>query len=210
MASRKASLPPWTLGVDLSEDPQDDPALELRERGDLDGAERVARKALAKVVARHGPDHPDTLALRDSLAATLMYAGRIKEAEVMVRESGMLSLMTYGPDDPGTNSRMMNKAIVGFQMGYLDDAEKIFQLVYEFRFSTRGPDDPQTLLVRICQAVLRAERGQVRQAVDDLLEILRVAERGAPPGDPVVMLAKHNLKAASARLGSGKGPGLDG
>lgn len=74
----------------------------LRESGQFEEAERVAREALPLREAELGPDHPHTLLLRGDLALTLHGAGRPDEALAVAGEALDVSERALGSQAPCT------------------------------------------------------------------------------------------------------------
>ena len=57
-----------------------------------------------------GPDHPDTLNSRNSLAAAYLAAGRVAEAIPLFEQTLAVRQRMLGPDDPETLTSQNNLA----------------------------------------------------------------------------------------------------
>lgn len=74
-------------------------ALRLAESGDP-GAPRLFADLLPAVIEVHGPDHPDTLRLRNNHAAALGMTGDVDQAITEFRELLPDYRRVFGPDSP--------------------------------------------------------------------------------------------------------------
>jgi hypothetical protein len=69
-----------------------------------------------------GPEHPDTLVLRDSLAVAVAKQGRFQEAEGLYRETHAILERLWGPDHPYTANFTYNLACLAAVQGHRDQA----------------------------------------------------------------------------------------
>ena len=110
-----ASWPMFTLGC------------YLREKGLLEDAETLMRRALAIDETRLGEKHPDFAKELGSLAIILQDLGRPIEAEPIMRRALSISEAHYGIDHPDTAHQVGNLATILFSNGELKEAEQLIR-----------------------------------------------------------------------------------
>jgi hypothetical protein len=72
--------------------------------GELDRAEELGRQALAGLLERYGPQHPDVVVCNGNLAVTLRDAGRKEEAMALRSEVLDELIRHLGEDHPATRN----------------------------------------------------------------------------------------------------------
>ena len=80
-----------------------------------------------------GPDHPDTLSSRNSLAAAYLAAGRVAEAIELFEQTLSVQQRLLGPDDPETLTSQNNLASAYQDAGRTDEAIRLYELNLEVR-----------------------------------------------------------------------------
>ena len=92
-----------------------------------------------------GPDHPDTLASRNSLANAHAVAGRLDEAISLHEQNLAARERVLGPDHPNTLTSRNNLANAYQVAGRLDEAITLHEQNLDARERILGPDHPDTL-----------------------------------------------------------------
>ena len=88
---------------------------------------RQSERALADQERMHGRDHPDTIAARAALAATLRGAGKLKDAIGQYERVLADREQTSGPDHPGTIVARANLAFAYRSAGRLREAVPAYE-----------------------------------------------------------------------------------
>jgi tetratricopeptide (TPR) repeat protein len=143
-----------------------------------------------------GPDHPDTLNARNSLAALYQAAERPAEA-IPLLEQTLLSLeRLLGPDDPDTLTAQNNLAAAYQDAGRLAEAILLFRLILAARERALGVDHPDTATSRNNLASAYREAGRAAEAIPLVQQILAIRERERGPDHPSTLAARNNLATA--------------
>jgi tetratricopeptide (TPR) repeat protein len=85
-------------------------------------AEKIYRETLAIHSRVLGPEHPDTLVIRDSLAIAIAKQRRYQEAEGIYQETLVVMRRVFGPDHPTTATSIYNIACLEAVQGHHDKA----------------------------------------------------------------------------------------
>ena len=148
-----------------------------------------------------GPDHPDTLNARNSLAAAYQAAGRPAEA-IPLFEQTLVSLeRLLGPDHPDTLTAQNNLAATYQDVGRLAEAILLFRLTLAARERVLGAHHPDTATSRNNLASAYREAGRAAEAIPLVQQILAVRERQLGPDHSSTLAARNNLAAAYRAAG---------
>jgi tetratricopeptide (TPR) repeat protein len=156
----------------------------------------VAEALTADLERLLGPDHPDTLNSRNSLATAYKNAGRIEEAiplfaRVMVDRARLL-----GPGNPDTLTAQDNLAAAYQGAGRVHEAIMLFELTLAAREWVLGADHDGTVNSRNHLAAAYRDAGRSAEAIP-LHEQTLAAREHALGADHVGTLgARNNLAAA--------------
>ncbi|GEM_PF-761815 len=143
-----------------------------------------------------GPDHPDTLNARNSLAAAYLAAGRVAEAIPLFEHTLAIWERMLGPDDPDTLTARNNLAAAYQDAGRADAAIPLYELNLAARERLLGPDHPVTLNSRGNLAAAYRDGGRVAEAIPLLEQTLAGRERVLGPDHPDTRTSRRNLAAA--------------
>jgi len=148
-----------------------------------------------------GPDHPDTLTARNSLAAVYQAAGRPAEA-IPLFEQTLVSLeRLLGPDDADTITAQNNLAAAYQDVGQLAEAILMFRLTLAARERVLGAHHCDTAASRNNLASAYRAAGRVAEAIPLVQQILAARERQLGPDDSSTLAARNNLAAAYRAAG---------
>ena len=142
-----------------------------------------------------GPDHPDTLASRNSLAGAYQDAGRLDKAITLYEQTLEDSIRVLGPDHPSTLASRFNLAGAYRASGRLDEAVTLYEQVFSGRSRVLGPDHRSTLTARDNLADTYWEAGRIDEAITLKKQILADALRSMGPDSPGTSTARLNLAA---------------
>ena len=148
-----------------------------------------------------GPDHPDTLNARNSLAAVYQAAGRPAEAIPLLEQTLVSLERLLGPDDPDTLTAQNNLAAAYQDVGRLAEAILLFRLTLAARERLAGPEHSSTLDSRGNLAAAYRAAGQISDAIPLVRQILAVRERRLGPGHFSTLAARNNLATAYRAAG---------
>ena len=143
-----------------------------------------------------GPDHPDTLNSRNSLAAAYLAAGRVAEAIPLFEQILAVRQRTLGPGDSETLTSQNNLASAYQDAGRTAEAIRLYELNLEIRERLLGPDHPSTLNSRGNLAAAYRDGGRVGEAIPLLEQTLADRERVLGPDHLDTQATRRKLATA--------------
>ncbi|MDR1082009.1 MAG: tetratricopeptide repeat protein [Deltaproteobacteria bacterium] len=177
--------------------PGEDCGAEMRERGDLAGAEAAARAGLGRL-SSGGSEWlgAEALPLLDSLGHTLMRACRWHEAAAVLGGSLVLSERIMGFTHEDSTVRSGNYAIALAHAGFSEEAMSRLDEVVEWRGNVLGEAHPLTLSARGNFAIALVANWCLDVALDIFREVSAGLERLMPPEPERLAAAAANLERA--------------
>ena len=148
-----------------------------------------------------GPDHPDTLNARNSLAAAYQAAGRPAEAIPLFEQTLAVRGRLLGPDHPDTLTTQNNLAAAYQDAGRADEAIRLLEQTLDGRENVLGANHPDTVNSRINLVAAYREAGRVAEAIPLVEYILVAREQQLGADHPSTMSARNNLAAAYREAG---------
>ena len=142
-----------------------------------------------------GPDRPDTLASRNSLAGAYRDAGRLDKAITLYEQILEDSIRVLGTDHPSTLTSRFNLAGAYRASGRLEEAITLYEQVFSGRSRVLGPDHRSTLTARDHLADTYWEAGRLDEAITLKKQILADAMRIMGADSPGASAARNNLAA---------------
>ena len=143
-----------------------------------------------------GPEHPDTLNSRNSLAAAYLAAGRVDEAIPLFEQILAVRQRMLGPDDSETLVSQNNLASAYQDAGRIAEAIRLYELNLEVRERLLGSDHPSTLNSRGNLAAAYRDGGRVDEAIPLLEQTLADRERVLGPEHPDTQATRRKLATA--------------
>ena len=143
-----------------------------------------------------GPDHPDTLNSRNSLAAAYLAAGRVADAIPLFEQTLATRERLRGPDHSDTLTSRNNLANAYQDAGRVADAIPLFELDLAARERLLGVGHPRTLSSRSNLAAAYRDAGRVAEAISLLEQTLADRERVLGPEHPDTRTSRKNLATA--------------
>ena len=148
-----------------------------------------------------GPNHPDTLNSRNSLAAAYQAAGRPAEAIPLFERTLVGRERLLGPNHPDTMNSQNNLAAAYQDADRPAEARLLFELTLAARERLLGGDHPSTLNSRGNLAAAYREAGQVDEAIPLFEQTVAGRERVLGADHPDTMNSRNNLAAAYREAG---------
>jgi non-specific serine/threonine protein kinase/serine/threonine-protein kinase len=174
----------------------------------LDLARRAADKALPLfeetfklTKANLGPDHPDTLASMNNLAAAYLATGKPDLALPLYEEALKLRKAKLGPDHPDTLTSMKNLAEAYRATGKPDLALPLYKETLKLRKAKLGPDHPDTLTSMNNLAAAYRATGKLDLALSFYEETLKLRKAKLGPDHPDTLTSMNNLAEAYRATG---------
>ena len=146
-----------------------------------------------------GPDHPDTLNARNSLAVAYQAAGRAADAIPLFEHVLVAQQRVLGPKHPDTLTSQNNLAATYQDVGRFAEAILLFKLTLAAREGLLGADHPSTLNSRGNLAAAYRAAGRASEAIPLLEQTLAGRERVLGAGHLDVQAAQDNLAAAQQK-----------
>ncbi len=143
-----------------------------------------------------GPNHPDTLNSRNSLAAAYQAAGRPAEAIPLFEQTLVGRERLLGPDHPDTLNSQNNLAAAYQDADRAAEARLLFQLTLAARERLLGADHPSTLNSRGNLAAAYRDAGRPAEAIPLFEQTLAGRERILGADHPDTLNSRNNLAAA--------------
>jgi tetratricopeptide (TPR) repeat protein len=143
-----------------------------------------------------GPDHPDTLNARNSLAAAYQAAGRPADAIPLFEQTLVSQGRTLGPNDPDTLTTQNNLAASYQDAGLLAESVLLFELTLAGRERLLGTGDPSTLNSRGNLAAAYRATGRAAEAIPLLEQTLAGRELMLGADHPDTQAVRNNLDRA--------------
>ncbi|CAG8586795.1 3132_t:CDS:2, partial [Acaulospora colombiana] len=165
----------------------------LRDRGQLEEAEKIQQQVLELQTEVLGPRHPGTIVAMNNLALTLRDRGQLEEAEKMKRQVLELQTEVLGPRHPDTIVAMNNLALTLRDRGQLEEAEKIQRQVLELQTEVLGPRHPSTIVAMNNLALTLRDRGQLEEAEKMKRQVLELRTEVLGPRHPDTIVSMNNL-----------------
>jgi tetratricopeptide (TPR) repeat protein len=148
-----------------------------------------------------GPDHPDTMNARNSLAAAYQAADRPAEAVPLFERTLVGRERLLGPEHPDTLTTQNNLAAAYQDAGRVGEAKLLFELTLAARERLFGAGHPSTLNSRGNLAAAYREAGRTAEAIRLLEQTLAGREQVLGADHPDTVNARNNLAAAYREAG---------
>ena len=143
-----------------------------------------------------GPDHPDTLTVRNNLAGAYKSAGRLAEAVELFEQVLAEYERVLGSDHPDTLAARNNLAGAYYFAGRFGEAIELLGRVLADRVRVLGPDHPDTLTTRNNLAFAYHSAGRFDEAIELYERVLAEQERVLGPDHPDTLTVRNNLAFA--------------
>jgi RNA polymerase sigma factor (sigma-70 family) len=143
-----------------------------------------------------GPDHPDTLNSRNSLAAAYLAAGRVADAIPLFEQTQVVLQRQLGPDHPDTLTSQNNLASAYQDAGRVAEAIQLYEQNLAVREGLPGPDHPSTLNSRGNLAAAYLAAGRVADAIELFEQTLAGRDRVLGHDHPDTQTSRKNLAKA--------------
>jgi eukaryotic-like serine/threonine-protein kinase len=176
-------------------------ALALAERGELDEATALQRRYYDSIVARFGPDHPNTAMALGSLASTAYARGDYAQAIDLWERDLSISERVYGRQSTRVMDGLNNHAVALLALGRADEAEREHREILAFLENRHGSEDIRlTPSLENLGNVLIAQ-ADFAEAREVLSRSLAIKRRVYGDEHPSTAMSEMNLGVAMHQLG---------
>jgi tetratricopeptide (TPR) repeat protein len=148
-----------------------------------------------------GPDHPDSLNARNSLAAAYQAAGRTDEAIPLFEQTLVARVRLLGPDHPDALTSQNNLAATYQAAGRAVEAILMFRLTLAARERLLGADHPGTLNSCGNLAAAYRDAGRTAEAIPLFVQTVAGRERLLGPDHPDTLRSQSSLAAVYKAAG---------
>ncbi len=155
----------------------------------------------------YGPEHPDTLAARASLARWTGEAGDPAAARDQLAALLPILERVLGPEHPDTLRTRHNLSGWTGNAGDAAGARDHFAALLPIRERVLGPEHPDTLATHRELARWTGEAGDAAGARDQFAALLPIRVRVLGPEHPETLSARVSLTHWAEKAGGGHGPG---
>jgi serine/threonine protein kinase len=178
----------------------DDFALVYGNRGDLDKALLLVRRALAlrRQTFGSGPEVADSL---NTLSDMLVKIPDYPAAEAAAREALAIQERAFGPDSLQAAEAAERLMIVFHHVGRYEEALALVRKVLAAKLRDLGPNDPSTALQTMNLGSFLVQTGRLREGETTLRDAVARLEAAHGPGHTKVGFALQNLAETLERQG---------
>ncbi len=148
-----------------------------------------------------GPEHPDTLNARNSLAAAYQAAGRPADAIRLFEQILVVRERLLGPEHPDTLTTQNNLATAYKDAGRAGEARLMFELTLAAKERLLGSHHPSTLNSRGNLAAAYRDTGRAAEAIELFEQTLAGREKVLGADHPDTVHSRVNLAAAYREAG---------
>ena len=148
-----------------------------------------------------GPDHPDSLTSRNSLAGVYWDAGRLDKAISLYEQVFSGRSRVLGPDHRSTLTARDDLAATYWEAGRLDEAITLKKQILADALRIMGPDSPGASAARLKLADAYRDAGRLDKAVTLYQENLDDVARIMGPHHPETLASRHSLAGAYREAG---------
>ncbi|UJW32428.1 tetratricopeptide repeat protein [Saccharothrix sp. AJ9571] len=167
----------------------------------LDAAITVSSRLHHQASIRLGPDHPDTLTTRSSLATWRGDAGDLAGAVAAFEQLLTDQLWVLGPEHPETLTTRSSLAYWRGRTGDLAGAVAAFEQLLTDRLRVLGPEHPDTLITRSSLATWCGETGDLAGAVAAFEQLFTDQLWVLGPEHPETLTTRSSLAYWRGRTG---------
>jgi tetratricopeptide (TPR) repeat protein len=161
--------------------------------GQFRTAEPILRDVIAERSAALGPEQPEVLAKRLTLAGVLLRGGKHADAEVEARAVLESRSKSLGPNHPETLAARNILASVLNEEGKHREAENEFRALLDLDTKVFGPDNPHTLLVRGNLAAALERERKFAEAESEDRALLAVKRKVFGENHPETLRTRNHL-----------------
>ncbi|MGA5121261.1 tetratricopeptide repeat protein [Streptomyces pseudogriseolus] len=154
---------------------------------------------------RLGPDHPDTLAVRNDLSAWVGYAEHESTAVRLFTDLVADMNRVLGPTHAKTLIARNNLVHWLGQAGDVAGASAAAIKLLSLQHQTLGPEHPDTLTTRNNLAALLGYSGDAAEAAIIFAQLIPVRERVLGPDHPHTLTTRHNFAHWQGKAGDAAG-----
>jgi hypothetical protein len=173
--------------------------------GSYAAARELTQDVLEARVRARGPEHPDTLAVRESLASWTGQAGDAAGARDQYAALLPVFERARGPEHPDTLVVRAHLASWTGQAGDAAGARDQCAALLPVRERVSGPEHPDTLATGCNLALWTAHAGDAPVARDKYSALLPVFERILGPEHPHTLATRGNLASSAGEAGDAAG-----
>jgi tetratricopeptide (TPR) repeat protein len=165
----------------------------LDDRGRYTEAEPLYRRALTIREKLLGPDHPDSAASLNRLAALCRHQGRYTEAELLYRRALAIREKSFGPVHLDTAATLNNLALLYDNQGRYAEAERLYQRVLAIHEKALGSEHPSAATGLNNLASLYHNQGRFADAEPLYRRAVAIKEKAFGSEHPDTATSLNNL-----------------
>ncbi|MHC5908132.1 FxSxx-COOH system tetratricopeptide repeat protein [Streptomyces sp. S6] len=172
-----------------------------RDAGRFAEAEEINHRALDRLRAELGLEHPYTLRSATGRGAELRALGRVQDAFAEDQSTADILTSVFGPDNPHTLMAFLNLGLSLAMVGMTAEALDLHRETYERCRRVLGIRHELTLSLAVQLGCRYRESGDYATSLAQLRQAFADAERHHGESDPVTLYAGRALAATLRRTG---------
>lgn len=191
------------LGGEIVEAQQlDEQGLKLREVGQYEKAQSLAKRALAIKEKVLGSEHLEVAKSLNNLAILYWFRGNYAEAEPLHKRALAIREKVLGPEHPEVAKSLNNLATLYSERGNYAEAEPLYRRALAIREKALGPEHPDLAKSVNNLANLYADRGEYTEAELLYRRALAIWEKALGQEHPDVAKSLNNLATLHSERGN--------
>ncbi|MBC7880654.1 MAG: tetratricopeptide repeat protein [Anaerolineae bacterium] len=200
---RAQTLSAEALGREIVEAQQlDEQGLKLREMGQYEKAQPLAKQALAIKEKALGSEHPEVAKSLNNLAVLYWLQGNFAEAEPLHKRALAIREKALGSEHPDVAKSLNNLATLYSERGNYAEAEPLYRRALAIREKALGPEHPDLAKSVNNLANLYADRGEYTEAELLYRRALAIWEKALGSEHLDVAKSLNNLATLYSERGS--------
>jgi tetratricopeptide (TPR) repeat protein len=172
-----------------------DLALVLRDKGDLQGAQRYTERALKIAEKVYGPEHPKVAAIANNVGLILNDRGDLEGAQRYAERALEIDEKVYGPEHPNVAIDANNLGQVLQVKGDLEGAQRYTERALKIDEKVYGPEHPNVATFANNLGLILKAKGKLEEAQRYAERALKIDEKVYGPEHPKVAIRASNLGA---------------
>nr|WP_286206522.1 tetratricopeptide repeat protein [Sessilibacter corallicola] len=172
---------------------QNNLALTLGDRGDLQGAKNLLEKAMISNEKNFGEDHPNTARCYSNLGLVLQNLGDLQGAKTLLKKAMLAAEKNFGEDHPTTAIRYSNLGSVLIDLSDFQGAKTLLEKAMISDEKNFGEDHPNTARCYSNLGLVLQNLGDLQGAKTLLKKAMLAAEKNFGEDHPTTAIRYSNL-----------------
>ncbi len=184
---------------------QNNLAITLKRRGNLQGAKSLLKKAVLSCEKNFGEDHPTTVIRYSNLGLVLQALGDLQTAKNLLEKAIISNEKNFGEDHPTTATSYSNLGVLLRDLSDLQGAKNLLEKAIISNEKSFGEGHPTTAIGYSNLGLVLRDQGDLHGAKNLLEKALLSAEKNFDESHPITTIRYSNLGLVLQDLGDLQG-----